>query len=243
MQTDDLNNEIINEENIELRERIESIKNIGYLIYTGSNSIAIKCFGIGSCVMALIAYFGMGRDRVALIFGLTLIAISAVIISIILAYIFIGKQYLVENKDGKKILIVGGIRRFRKYYVNRTCYVIKCGQAQRTKAKKTNSIKKLFSGMKKSRIVKKTSESKETFSIEQKNDEGFLDAALGGGCPVKYGTMTFVKGKFKKGSYIYSAKMHSALYFRVVKNDVKCEDIVPQSILNALEKKTRNRED
>ena len=90
--------------------------------------------------------------------------------------------------------------------------------------------------MKKCEIVKKVSGNKVIFSVKQKNNEDFISAALCGGSPVKYGEMTFVEGKFKKGCYTSTGKMSYTLYFRVVQDDMKSSEIVPQGILTLFDK-------
>lgn len=69
--------------------------------------------------------------------------------------------------------------------------------------------------------------------IEQTNKDNWLDAALGG-TPLKWGTMTFTNGKFKKGYYV-STKKSIHVNFKVIKYEIDCKDIIPQSILNLLD--------
>lgn len=231
-----------NEVNIELQERIKSIKNIGYFAYTSFSCTTIICTAITACVMMLaIALLGEWYDTKWIALG-AFFGLAVIIIFIILLYNYCRKQHFVECENGKNILIVGGFRRFRKYYVNNRCYVIKNGQAQKIKYKKRDSIRLLFSEMKKCEIVKKVENSKEIFSIKRKVKEDALSLALGGGLPAKYGTMTFVNGKFKKGRYTSTIKMNYTLHFRVVKCGIKYNDIVPQSILNLFKKDVVNEE-
>lgn len=224
-----------NEENIELQERIKSIKNIGYFAYTNFSSTTIICTAITTCVMMLaIAFLGEWYNTKWIALG-AFFGLAVIIISIILLYNYCRIQYFVECENGKNILIVGGFHRFRKYYINNRCYVIKKGQAQKIKYKKRDNIKLLFSEMKKSELIKKVVNNKEIFSIKQKIKEDALSLALGGGLPAKYGEMTFVDGKFRKGCYTSTIKMNYTLHFRVVKCDIKCNDFVPQIILKILE--------
>lgn len=232
-----MQNDNLNEENAELRERIKSIKNIGYFIYTSFSSTTIICTAVAACVMMpSIAFLGEWYNTKWIELG-AFFGVAVIIISIILLYNYCKKQYIIECENGKNILIAGGFRRFRKYYVNNSCYVIKKGQAHKIKYKKRDSIRLLFSEMKKCDLVKKVSENKEIFSIEQKIKEDPLTLALGGGGPAKYGEMTFVDGKFKKGRYTSTIKMTYDLHFKVIKYDIKCNDIVPQSILNLFNNK------
>jgi len=224
------------EESIELQEHIKSIKNIGYFAYTSFSSTTIICTAITACVMMLaIAFLGEWYDTKWIALG-AFLGLAVIIISIILLYNYCRKQYFVECENGKNILIVGGFRRFRKYYVNNRCYVIKKGQAKKIKYKKRDSIRLLFSEMKKCEIVKKVENNQEIFAVKRKVKEDALSLALGGGLPAKYGEMTFIDGKFKKGRYTSTIKMSYTLHFRVVKYDIKCNDVVPQSILNLFEK-------
>ena len=159
------------------------------------------------------------------------VSVAAIIISIGLWRIYSNRQYLVELENGKNVLVVGSFRRFQKFYFNNSCYIVKNGQVEKVKAKKRDNIKMLFSQMKRNMIIKKVSENKEVFSIKQKYKEDIFSA---GTMPFKYGTMKFKNGKFKKGSYS-SSEMSYAIYFKVVKYDIKYHDILPQSILNLLE--------
>lgn len=225
-----------NEENAELRERIKSIKNIGYFVYTSFSSTTIICTAVTACVMmSAVAFLGEWYNEkwigIAGFFGLAII-----IISIIALYNYCKKQYLMELPNGKSILIVGGFRRFRKYYVNNTCYAIKEGQAHKITAKKRETVKLLFSEIKKCDLVKKVVKNKEIYSIKRKTEEDPLTLALGGGLPAKYADMTFVDGKFKKGRYTSTIKMNYDLHFIVTKYDINCNDIVPQCILDLFKK-------
>lgn len=237
-----MSNDNKNEETIELQERIKSIKNICYFAYTSFSRTTIICTAITACVMMLaIAFLGEWYDTKWIALG-AFFGLAVIIIFIILLYNFCRKQYFVECENGKIILIVGGFRRFRKYYVNNRCYVIKNGQAQKIKYKKRDSIRLLFSEMKKCEIVKTERDNKEIFSIKRKVKEDAISLALGGGLPAKYGEMTFVDGEFKKGRFASTIKMNYTLHFRVIKNDIKYKDIVPKSILNLLKKDVINEE-
>lgn len=223
-----------NEENTELQERIKSIKNISYLIYTWHLTI-IVCTVIVACVMMLATAFLGQWYNTKLIFIGSLIGLAVIIISIVMLHMFSKMQFFIECENGKNILIVGGFRRFRKYYVNNSRYIIKKGQAYKITTKKIDSIKLLFSNMKRAVIVKTVSGNKEIFQIKQKKED-WLSIGLGGGLPAKYGTMTFTNGKFKKGHYTSTSNMSYSLHFKVIKDDIKCNDIVPQSILNLFQK-------
>ena len=229
-----MSNDNNDEENIELQERIMSIKNIGYFVYTWHRRIII-CTALTAIVgMFAIAFLGEWYNTKLIALG-GFLGLAVIIISIALLHIFYRKQYFIENENGKTILVVGGFRRFRKYYVNNRCYKIKKGQALKIKYKKIDSIKTLFSAMKKAEIVKNELGNKEVFSIKQKNKEDALSLALGGGLPAKYGEMIFIDGKFKNGFYTSTSTMSYALHFRVAKDNVKCKDIVPHSILKLIE--------
>lgn len=231
-----MSNEYGNEEITELQEKIKSVKNIGYFVYTSFSSTTIICTAITACVMMLaIAFLGEWHNTKLIALG-AFFSLAVIIISIILLYNYCKKQYFVECENGKNILIAGGFRRFRKYYVNNCCYVIKKGQAQKIKYIKRDSIRLLFSEMKKCEIVKNVVKNKEIFSIKRKIEEDSLSLALGGGLPAKYGKIIFIDGKFKKGHYTSTIKMTYDLHFRVIKQDIKCNDIVPQSILNLFKK-------
>ena len=231
-----MSNDNYGEENIESQERLKSIKNIGYFAYTNFSITTIICTAITACVMMLaIAFLGEWYDTKWIALG-AFFGLAVIIISIILLYNYCRKQFFIECENGKNILIVGGFRRFRKYYVNNCCYVINKGQAKKIKYKKRDNIRVLFSEMKKCEIVKKVENNKEIFSIKRKVEDDALSLGLGGGLPAKYRAMTFVDGKFKKGCYTSTIKMNYTLYFRVVKYDIKCKDIVPQSILNLFKK-------
>lgn len=225
-----------NEEITELQEHIGSIKNIGYFVYTWHRRIII-CTALTAIVgMFAIAFLGEWYNTKLIALG-GFLGLAVIIISIALLHIFYRKQYFIENENGKTILVVGGFRRFRKYYVNNRCYKIKKGQAIKIKYKKRDSIKTLFSAMKKAEIVKNELGNKEVFSIKQKNKEDALSLALGGGKPAKYGEMVFVGGKFKNGFYASTITMGYSLHFRIVQYDIKINDIVPTSILDLIENK------
>ena len=197
MRSATMQNDNINEENAELRERIKSIKNIGYFVYTSFSSTTIICTAVTACVMMLaIAFLGEWYNTKWIELG-AFFGVAVIIISIILLYNYGKKQYWVECENGKNILITGGFHRSRKYYVNNCCYVIKKGQAHKIKYKKRDSIRLLFSEMKKCELDKNVVKNKEFFSIKRKIKEDSLTLALGGGLPAKYGEMTFVDGKFK----------------------------------------------
>ncbi|MDE7306161.1 MAG: hypothetical protein K2N33_02100 [Clostridia bacterium] len=183
--------------------------------------------------MFAIAFLGEWHNTKLIALG-GLLGVAVIIILIALLHIFYRKQYFIECENGKIILVVGGFRRFRKYYVNNSCYIIKKGQALKIKYKKRDSIKILFSAMKKAEIEKNELVNKEVFSIKQKNKEDGISLALGGGLPAKYGEMTFIDGKFKNGFYTSTSTMSYTLHYRVAKDNVKCEDIVPHSILKLI---------
>lgn len=163
--------------------------------------------------------------------------VAVIIILIALLHIFYRKQYFIEYENGKNILVVGGFRRFRKYYFKNSCYMIKKGQAYEVTAKKAESIELLFSEMEQEKIIKNVRGNKEFFQIKQKEEDP-LTVALGGGGPVKYGEMTFVEGKFKSGHYASTSSMNYTLHYRVIKDNVKCEDIIPHCIHKILIKDT-----
>lgn len=230
-------NDNYNEENAELREQLKSIKNISYFVYTNFSSTTMICTAVTACVMTLaIAFLGEWHNTKWIALG-AFFGLAVIIISIILIYNYCKKQFFIECENGKNILIVGGFRRFRKYYVNNCCYVVRKGQAHKIKYKKRDSVRLLFSEMKKCDLVRKVSGNKEIFSIQRKIKEDSLSLAIGGGLPAKYSEMTFIDGKFKKGYFTSTIKMSYSLHFKVIKDDVKYTDIVPQSILNLVEKK------
>lgn len=229
-----------NEENIELQERIMSIKNIGYFVYTWHRGI-ILCTAIAACVMMLAtAFLGEWYNAKLMCLGLYF-GVAVIIITIALLHIYYRKQYYIEYADGKRILVVGGFHRFRKFYVNSSCYVVKKGQVLKIEYKKIDSIDLLFSEMGESKIVKNILGNKEVYKIKQK-EESIITVGLGGGGPVKYGSITFINGKFKNGYYASSFSRSSALHFRVAKDNVKCENIVPQRILNLIDDKLTNND-
>ena len=217
--------------NEELAKRIKSIKDIGYYIYTDTSSTTLVCTAITAGVMMLaIALLGKWYDRKLIAIG-AFFGIAAIIISFILFYYFCKKQYYIECKIGKEILVVGGFKRFRKYYVDNSCYVIKKGTAQKITAKKKDNVMRLFDKMQKLVLVKTTKHGKDIYTVKQKEVD-FITVALGG-LPTRYGNMVFKKGKFVKGGYHHSEMNHS-LHFKVFAHDVKCESVIPQSILNLL---------
>lgn len=230
-----------NQNNIELNERIESIKNISYIAYSNSHIkimiyTAIFALFIISAPYIVIATNGYGWQAACYPMSITfltvwvpiILGIAVVIISAVLFSIYSNKQYIVECENGKTILAKGSFRRFRKYYVGKFGYKVQNGMAWKISAKKGDTAKTLFSAMKKSPLKKKVSGKKEIFSIAYKDREGFFAS---GTKPSKYGTMKFINGKFKKGSYT-SRTRHNALYIKVVKNDVKFGDVIPSVILN-----------
>ncbi len=230
-----MSNDNNNEENIELQERIKSIKNISYFVYTWHRRI-ILCTAIAACVMMLAtAFLGEWYNAKLMFLGLYF-GVAVIIITIALLHIYYRKQYYIEYEDGKRILVVGGFQRFRKYYVNNSCYVVKKGQVLKIEYKKIDSIDLLFSEMGKSKIVKTVHSDKEVFQIKQKEEDP-ITVALGGGGPVKYGSITFINGKFKNGLYTSTSTMSYALHYRVIKDNVKCEDIVPRNILHLIDNK------
>lgn len=235
MQAD--NNE---QDNIELNERIESIKNISYIAYSDSQMKIMICTAICALFIISAPYLVIATsergwqstDSMSITF-LTIwvpiiLGIAVVIISAVLFSIYANKQYIVECENGKTILAIGSFRRFRKYYVGKFGYKVQNGMAWKISAKKGDTAKTLFTVMKKSALKKKTSGNKEVFSIAYKDHEDFFSV---GTMPSKYGTMKFINGKFKKGSYTSSTR-HNALYIKVVKNDVKFGDVIPSVILN-----------
>lgn len=219
-----------NEENTELQERIMSIKSISYFVYTWHRRIII-CTSLTAVVgIFAIAFLGEWYNTKLIALG-GFFGVAIIIISIALLHTFYRKQYFIEY-NGKTILVVGGFRCFRKYYVNNSCYIVKKGQAVKIKYKKRDSFKTLFSAMKKAEIQKTVRGNKEVFSIKRKIKEDSLTLALGGGCPEKYGEMTFVEGKFKSGHYASTSSMSYTLHYKVVKDNINCNDIIPRSILN-----------
>ena len=110
-----------NEENIELQERITLIKNIGYFVYTWHRRIII-CTALTAVVgMFAIAFLGEWYNTKLIALG-GFLGVAVIIILIALLHIFYRKQFLIECENGKIILVIGGFRRFRKYYVNNRCY-------------------------------------------------------------------------------------------------------------------------
>ena len=224
-----------NEEITELQEHIGSIKNIGYFIYTWHRTIII-CTIIAAIVGTLaIAFLGEWYNRKFIELG-SILGVAVIIISIALIHIYCRKQYFIECENGKIILIVGGFRRFHKYYIDNSCYVIKKGQPLEIKSKERDSIKILFSEMTNAEVVKTKLGNQEKFSIKQEKEDS-LTIGLGRGKPAKYGEMVFVGGKFKNGFYASTITMGYSLHFRIVQYDIKINDIVPTSILDLIENK------
>ena len=228
-----------NEDSAELQKRIDSIGNISYFVYTNFSSTTIIVTAVTACVMmCAIAFLGEWYNTKWIAIG-AFFGVAVIIISIILLYNYSKKQYYVECENGKRILVVGGFSHSRKYYVNNFCYAVKKGQVIRIRAKKKDTIKILFSQMKRNKIIRKVSGNKENFLIQQKYKEDLIGEILGGCMPVKYGSMIFVNGEFKKGCYTSTAKMNYTLYFKVVKNNIRVEDIVPKCILDFCDKNTK----
>lgn len=222
-----------NDEDIELQERIKPIKNISYFVYTWHLGIII-CTAIAAVVMMLaIAFLGEWYKTKIIILG-ALFGVAVIIISITFLHMFCKKQYYIEYENGKNILVVGGFRRFRKYYVNNSCYLIKKGQAFEVTANKAESIDLLFSEMEQEKIIKTVRGNKEVFEIKRKEEDP-ITVGLGGGGPTKFGKMIFINGKFKIGYYSSTSTMNYALHFKVIKYDIKCRDIVPESIFDLIE--------
>lgn len=226
---------IDNEEDSELQERIKSIKNISYFVYTWHRGI-IVCTAIAAVVMMLaIAFLGQWYNT-KIIELVALFVVSLIIISITFLHMFCKKQYFIEYENGKNILVVGGFRRFRKYYVNNSCYMVKNGQAYEVTAKKAGSIELLLSEMEQEKILKTVRGNKEVFEIKRKEEDP-ITVGLGGGGPTKFGKMIFINGKFKIGYYSSTSTMNYALHFNVIKDEIKCRDIVPASIFDLIENK------
>ena len=223
------------EDNNELQERINSIKNISYFVYTWHRRIIICTVLTALAGIFAIAFLGEWYNTKLIAIG-AFSGVAVIIISIAFLHIYFRKQYFLESDNGKTILVVGGFRRFRKFYVHNSCYKIKNRQALKIKYKKIDNIKILFSAMKKAETVKETFGNKEIFSIKQKHKEDAISLALGGGLPAKYGVMTFIDGKLKNGGYTSTSTMSYALHFRVLKDNVRCQDILPPDTLNWLEK-------
>ncbi len=162
------------------------------------------------------------------------VAVILLSIIIIILYLCFNKQYYIEYKKGVNITVAGGFCSFRKYFINDNCYIVKNGQVEPVTAKNESNINFLFSEMEKNKIIKKVHENQEIYLTEQTNKDNWLDAALGGGAPLKYGTMAFTNGKFNKGYYV-STKKSIHVNFKVIKYDIDCKDIIPQSILNLLD--------
>ncbi|MDE6613977.1 MAG: hypothetical protein K2K24_00555, partial [Clostridia bacterium] len=156
--------------NIEIKERIESIKNICYVTYTDSTAKIIICTAVCACFLILAPYFMVSFNEKSLQAISTIspkwleivvpatVSVAAIIISIGLWRIYSNRQYLVELENGKNVLVVCSFRRFRKFYFNNSCYIVKNGQVEKVKAKKRDNIKMLFSQMKRNMIIKKVSE-------------------------------------------------------------------------------------
>ena len=125
------------------------------------------------------------------------VLLLAIAIVIVIIYLYFNKQYFIEY-NGINITIIGGFRRFRKYYINNDCYMIANIKVEKTNVKSVISIKLLISEMEKNKCLIKVSGNKEFFQIKQK-EEDTITVGLGGGAPLKYGTMTFVNGKVKNG--------------------------------------------
>lgn len=227
----------------DVRERTESITNLCYITYTDSNIKIMLCTFFSACLLIVAPYIIVGTNGMSMqainskwlwILVSTTLCLSVIIILTVLFIILSNKQYLVKSENGKNILVVGSFRRLRKYYVNGACYIIKNGYVEKvSKRKKKDDIFALFSLFKKNEIMKRVDGNKEVFLIKQKNSEDFFTA---GTMPFKYGVMKFANGKFYKGSFS-SSKRHNCVYYKVVKNDVKCNDIVPIDILRLVEKK------
>lgn len=228
-----MSNDIKNEIDIELQKRIESLKNISYFVYTWHRGIIICTAIVAVVMMVATAFLGGWYDTKLIIIGV-LLGIAVIIISIALFHIYYKKQYYIEYENGKNILVVGGFRRFRKYYVENSCFMIKKGQPSEVTTKKAYSINLLFSEMGQEKIVKTVSGKKEVFEIKRKEEDA-LTLGLGGGRSAKFGKMTFIDGMFKSGYYSSISTMNYALHFKVIKGGIKCQDILPASILDLID--------
>lgn len=221
-----MQNDSKNEASVELQDRIKTIKNIGYFAY---NKEIITCAVVFACILILIAAIFINRLIIVSAVAISLILIT---IAIIILYLYLNKQYFIQY-NGINITVIGGFRRYRKYLINDLCYIIKNGQIEKTVAPKDLTINLLFSEMLESKTVKRVSGNQEIFLIEQTNKRNWVDAALDVG-PLKYGTMTFVNGKFKNGYYVFTSKsVH--IKFKSTKKDVVYSDIVSESILHLLD--------
>lgn len=131
-----MSNGIDNEEDSKLQERIKSIKNISYFVYTWHRGIIIVNSIVAVVLMVATVFLDKWHNtkiiELAALFG-----VSLIIISITFLHMICKKQYYIEYENGNNILVVGGFRRFRKYYVNNSCYMIKKGQAFEVTAKKS----------------------------------------------------------------------------------------------------------
>ena len=208
--------------NPELHERI---KNTGYLAY---NTEPIICTAVFACVLIIVSTIVI--HHLIIILG---VAISAILlaVAIIILYLYFNKQYFIEY-NGINITVIGGFRRFRKYYINNDCYLIANGKVEKTTVKSVTSINLLISEMEKAKCLRKVSGNKEFFQIKQKEDDP-ITVGLGGGAPLKYGTMTFVNGKFKNG-YLVLGNKSIHIHFKVIQENINYNDILPECILNLL---------
>lgn len=165
-----------------------------------------------------------------------ILSISILIISIVLYLIYSNKQYFVQTDNGKNILIIGSFRKQRRYYLNGSCYVISNDDIKKVSKRKTREdISALFAMFNKKEIVRKVIGKNEEFLIKDKNSEDFFSA---GTMPFKYGRMKFIDGKFYKGEFT-SSRRRNCVYYKVLKNNVKYNDIVPTCILRLGEKKRK----
>lgn len=115
--------------------------------------------------------------------------------------------------------------------------MIKNGQAYEATEKKAESIKLLLSEMVQEKIVKNVRGNKEVFEIKRKEEDP-ITVDLGGGGPTKFGKMIFINAKFKIGYYSSTSTMNYALHFKVIKDEIKCRDIVPASIFDLIKIRT-----
>ena len=230
-----------NQSNTEITERIESVKNISYIAYSGSQITTMVCAAVFAVFLISAPYIMIATSKrgwqssdtmsteYITVWAPIILAVAVAIIVSVLVYIFANKQYLVECENGETVLAIGSFRRFRKYYVGKFGYEVKNGAAYKISAKKGDTVKTLFSAIKKCKIQKTVSGNKEVFSIVRKNYGFFTNRTM----PFKHGTIKFIDGKFKKGSYVSSSR-RNALHIKVIKNDVNATDVIPSVILDML---------
>ncbi|MDE6758553.1 MAG: hypothetical protein K2J89_04640, partial [Clostridia bacterium] len=166
-----------NTANPELQERIKMIKNTGYLAY---NKEPIICIAVFACALIIVSTIVI--HHLIIILGVA-ISVLLLAIAIIILYLYLNKQYFIEY-NGINITVIGGFRRFRKYYINNNCYRIANGKVEKTTVKSVPSVNLLISEMEKAKCLRKVLGNNEFFQMKQKEEDS-ITVGLGGGAPLK----------------------------------------------------------